>query len=107
VLETIGYTVYPAPDAEAALLTARQHPVDLGLFDIQLHGMDGYQLCAEMRKKHNIPVILMSSYCLVGDTALAASGASGFIHKPFDLQELEATIQTVLQPAGRGALALA
>jgi DNA-binding response OmpR family regulator len=98
VLEIVGYEVYPAPDAEEALLTAQEYPVDLGLIGIQLRGMDGYRLCAEMRKKHNIPVILMSSYCLIGGAALAASGASGFIHKPFDLQELEATIQMVLQP---------
>jgi DNA-binding response OmpR family regulator len=98
VLEIVGYTVYPAPDAEAALSTAQQHRVDVGLIGLQLPGMDGYRLCAEMRTKHNFPVILMSGYCLVGDTALAASGASGFIHKPFDLQELEATIQMVLQP---------
>ena len=80
-----------------------QHPAELVLLDIMLPGIDGYQVCREVRAKYSVPIIMLSAKGEVFDKVLGLElGADDYIEKPFDSKELVARVKAVLrrfQPA--------
>ena len=76
---------------------------NLMLLDLMLPGIDGYQVCREIRSKHNTPIIMLSAKGEVFDKVLGLElGADDYILKPFDSKELVARVKAVLrryQPA--------
>lgn len=70
-----------------------------------LPGIDGYQVCREIRAKHDIPIIMLSAKGEIFDKVLGLElGADDYIMKPFDSKELVARVKAVLRryhPAGR------
>ena len=59
------------------------------LLDLMLPGIDGYQVCREIRSKHNTPIIMLSAKGEVFDKVLGLElGADDYILKPFDSKEL-------------------
>jgi DNA-binding response OmpR family regulator len=85
-------------DGEAALLAFEQDPPNLILLDLMLPGMDGYQVCREIRKKSNVPIIMLSAKGEVFDKVLGLElGADDYILKPFDSKELVARVKAVLR----------
>ena len=103
LLESVGYTVSSATDAEAGLTLARdQHP-DLILMDIQLPGMDGLQATALLKADdatRAIPVIALTALAMKGDEErIRAAGCDGYIAKPLAYKEFLATVATQLAAA--------
>lgn len=87
--------VYNGEDALAAFDT--YHP-NLVLLDLMLPGIDGYQVCREIRAKSATPVIMLSAKGEVFDKVLGLElGADDYIMKPFDSKEMVARIRAVLR----------
>ncbi len=84
-----GESVMPAIDTFAP---------NLILLDIMLPGIDGYQVCREVRSKHSIPIIMLSAKGEVFDKVLGLElGADDYIEKPFDSKEMVARAKAVLR----------
>ena len=96
LLQSAGYTVVSATDAETGLTLARAEQPDLILMDIQLPGMDGLQATALLKKDEStraIPVIALTALAMKGDEErIRAAGCDGYIAKPMRYQEFLATI---------------
>ena len=90
-------------DGEEALRQFRLFSPNLILLDLMLPGIDGYQVCREIRQQSNGPIIMLSAKGEVFDKVLGLElGADDYIIKPFDSKELVARVKAVLrryQPA--------
>ena len=90
-------------DGEEALTAFESYHPNLILLDLMLPGIDGYQVCREIRSKANTPIIMLSAKGEVFDKVLGLElGADDYILKPFDSKELVARVKAVLrryQPA--------
>lgn len=100
ILSAHGYLVRLARDGELALTSARFNPPDLILLDITMPGMNGYQVCEQLKadaQMRDIPVIFISALNEVLDKVKAFSvGGVDYISKPFQVQEVLARIKTHL-----------
>ena len=90
-------------EGDEALLAYKSYNPNLILLDLMLPGIDGYQVCREIRAKDNIPIIMLSAKGEVFDKVLGLElGADDYIMKPFDSKEMVARVKAVLrryQPA--------
>lgn len=85
-------------DGEEALAVYEQYQPNLILLDLMLPGIDGYQVCREIRTKSNIPIIMLSAKGEIFDKVLGLElGADDYIMKPFDSKELVARVKAVLR----------
>lgn len=90
-------------DGEEALSVFPGYQPNLVLLDLMLPGIDGYQVCRELRKDSSVPIIMLSAKGEIFDKVLGLElGADDYIIKPFDSKELVARVKAVLrryQPA--------
>lgn len=85
-------------DGESALLAVDSFAPNLILLDLMLPGIDGYQVCREVRSKSSIPIIMLSAKGEVFDKVLGLElGADDYMEKPFDSKELVARVKAVLR----------
>ena len=85
-------------DGEEALKAFEQYNPNLILLDLMLPGIDGYQVCREVRAKANVPIIMLSAKGEIFDKVLGLElGADDYIMKPFDSKELVARVKAVLR----------
>ena len=85
-------------DGQSALDTFKDYNPDLVLLDIMLPGIDGYEVCREIRKDSKVPIIMLSAKTEVFDKVLGLElGADDYIIKPFDSKELVARVKAVLR----------
>ncbi len=85
-------------DGEEALQAFAEYEPNLILLDLMLPGIDGYQVCREIRSKSNCPIIMLSAKGEVFDKVLGLElGADDYIMKPFDSKELVARVKAVLR----------
>jgi len=85
-------------DGEEALSAFETYAPNLILLDLMLPGIDGYQICREIRSKSNTPIIMLSAKGEVFDKVLGLElGADDYIIKPFDSKELVARVKAVLR----------
>jgi CheY-like chemotaxis protein len=88
LLEKNNYEVFQAFNGLDGIKAATERMPDVILLDIQLPGMDGYQIARELRNRsdlNHIPIIAVTSHAMVGDREKAMkSGATGYIEKPID-----------------------
>ena len=85
-------------DGESALKEAEIFSPDLILLDLMLPGIDGYQVCREVRQKSQTPIIMLSAKGEVFDKVLGLElGADDYLEKPFDTKELVARVKAVLR----------
>ena len=85
-------------DGEAALNKFRSFQPDLILLDLMLPGIDGYEVCRELRKTSSVPIIMLSAKGEIFDKVLGLElGADDYIIKPFDSKELVARVKAVLR----------
>ncbi len=97
-LEKEGFIVASTYDGIDALKKFEDHKPDLILLDIMLPGMDGWQVCREIRKKSEKPVIMITAKGETFDKVLGLElGADDYIVKPFDAKEVVARIKAVLR----------
>ncbi|MCD7824518.1 MAG: response regulator transcription factor [Clostridiaceae bacterium] len=85
-------------DGSTALEILPVYQPDLMLLDIMLPGTDGYEVLREVRKKSNLPIIMLSAKGEVFDKVLGLElGADDYIIKPFDSKEMVARVKAVLR----------
>lgn len=85
-------------DGESALASMDTFAPNLILLDLMLPGIDGYQVCREVRSKYATPIIMLSAKGEVFDKVLGLElGADDYMEKPFDTKELIARIKAVLR----------
>ena len=85
-------------DGEEALTAYEHYNPNLILLDLMLPGIDGYQVCREIRAKSNVPIIMLSAKGEIFDKVLGLElGADDYIMKPFDSKELVARVKAVLR----------
>ena len=97
------YEVKIVTDGEQALQVFDSFAPNLILLDLMLPGIDGYQVCREIRTRSNTPIIMLSAKGEIFDKVLGLElGADDYMIKPFDSKELVARVKAVLrrfQPA--------
>ena len=92
------YEVQIVEDGEQALQVFDTFQPNLILLDLMLPGMDGYQVCREIRRRSNTPIIMLSAKGEVFDKVLGLElGADDYMIKPFDSKELVARVKAVLR----------
>lgn len=85
-------------DGDAALNAVKSFNPNLILLDIMLPGMDGYQVCREVRTTSTTPIIMLSAKGEIFDKVLGLElGADDYMEKPFDSKELVARVKAVLR----------
>ena len=85
-------------DGESVMPAMESFSPNLILLDIMLPGMDGYQVCREVRNKYTVPIIMLSAKGEIFDKVLGLElGADDYIEKPFDTKELVARAKAVLR----------
>lgn len=85
-------------DGESALSTFETFMPNMVLLDLMLPGIDGYQVCRELRSKYSTPIIMLSAKGEVFDKVLGLElGADDYMEKPFDAKELVARVKAVLR----------
>jgi DNA-binding response OmpR family regulator len=85
-------------DGESAISQFSTFKPNLILLDLMLPGMDGYQVCQEIRKKSNVPIIMLSAKGETFDKVLGLElGADDYMIKPFETKELVARVKAVLR----------
>src|SRR5947208_917981 len=102
LLEGNGYEVSTAEDgATAKALLDQVHP-DLIILDLMLPDVDGLVLCADLKARMDVPIIVVSGTNRKRDGTLALRlGADDFVAKPFDMYDLEARVEAVLRRSSR------
>lgn len=97
-LSPLGYHCIKKESGLDALKYLKSNTVDLILLDIMMPGMSGLEVCAEIRKVWDIPVIMLTALGEKGDIVKGLNiGADDYIAKPFDEDELVARIESVLR----------
>ena len=85
-------------DGESAISAVETFNPDLMLLDLMLPGIDGYQVCREIRSHSTLPIIMLSAKGEVFDKVLGLElGADDYMEKPFDSKELVARVKAVLR----------
>jgi two-component system OmpR family response regulator len=100
-LQEHGYLVRPASSAAEMWVAFDGGPVDLVLLDIMLPGTDGIDLCRQIRRKSEVPIIFISARGSEADRVIGLElGADDYLAKPFGTRELIARIRAVLRRVG-------
>jgi two-component system response regulator RegX3 len=105
-LQQNGYQVTTAATGPEALRLAEEQPPDLILLDLMLPGVGGLEVCRRLRRRSNVPVIMLSARGQEDDRVTGLRlGADDYVTKPFSTRELIARIEAVLRrhaatPAG-------
>ena len=99
-LENEGYSVILAYDGEEALVKFNALKPDIILLDVMLPTLDGWQVCREIRKTSNTPIIMLTAKGETFDKVLGLElGADDYVTKPFDAKEVMARVKAVLRRA--------
>lgn len=98
LLEKSGFRVFSAVDGLGGIAMARELVPDLILLDIQLPGMDGYEVARLLRQDEvlrRVPVVAVTSHAMGGDRQKAIrAGCDGYIEKPIDPGTFVANLRT-------------
>ena len=97
-LEKEGYVVKIVNDGVSAINAFKQENPDLTLLDIMIPKLDGWQVCREIRKFSDKPIIMLTAKGETFDKVLGLElGADDYVTKPFDTKEVVARIKAVLR----------
>ncbi|MDW7740483.1 MAG: response regulator [Bacillota bacterium] len=97
-LEKEGFRVEQAYDGEEALQKVVEVKPDIVVLDLMLPGLDGFEVCRRIRKKHDVPIIMLTARSEDIDKVLGLElGADDYLTKPFNARELVARIKAILR----------
>ncbi len=97
-LEKDGFETVIANDGEQAVFYAQKYSPDLILLDIMLPKLDGWQVCRQIRKTMETPIIMLTAKGETFDKILGLElGADDYVTKPFDTKEVIARVKAVLR----------
>ena len=100
-LEKAGFDVHEARDGAEGLAMAKTHSPDLLILDVMMPEMDGTDVCRELRKTSNVPILFLSSRDEEIDRVLGLElGADDYVTKPFSPRELVARVKAILRRRG-------
>lgn len=93
------YFVSQAADGPSAIACLRANPqIDLVILDVMMPGMSGYDVCTELRKISNVPILFLTARTAEDDRLTAySSGGDDFLSKPFSPGELTAKVVSLLR----------
>jgi CheY-like chemotaxis protein len=101
LLTRSGYQVRTAVDASEALVAIGEHPPRLIMMDLQLPGMDGLTLTAQLKadpRTRDILIVALTAYAMKGDEERArAAGCDGYVSKPIDTRALPGIVADQLR----------
>ena len=101
-LEKEGFSVVLAGNGEEALSKFDEENPDLLLLDVMMPRLDGWQVCRELRKKSECPIIMITAKGETFDKVLGLElGADDYVVKPFETKEIIARIKAVLRRTGK------
>jgi len=100
-LRDLDYTVAVATDGDTGLHEATNRPWDLIILDLRLPGIDGLEICRNVRRKSlHVPVLMLTSKSSEFDRVLGLElGADDYVTKPFSVLELTARVKAILRRA--------
>jgi two-component system, OmpR family, response regulator MtrA len=102
-LERAGFRVTASGDGREALLLFRQGRFDLVVLDVMLPSLDGFEVCREIRRESQLPIVMLTARSELHDVVVGLElGADDYVTKPFELPELVARIKAVLRRAAAG-----
>ncbi len=100
-LEKDGFETLLCHDGETAVKMANSDNLALILLDIMLPKLDGWQVCREIRKTSDVPIIMITAKGETFDKILGLElGADDYVAKPFDAKEVVARVKAVLRRSG-------
>ncbi|RUP87521.1 MtrAB system response regulator MtrA [Dermabacter sp. HSID17554] len=103
LLEGRGYSVVTAPDARKGLAILERENIDLVLLDLMLPGMDGIEICRNIRESSNVPIIMLTARTETEKVVEGLEvGADDYLTKPFEPEELVARIRARVRRAPHG-----
>jgi len=98
ILEKEGYVPHEAEDGEQAIRILENEQVHLAVIDVMMPGKTGLELCEEIRRHHDIPVILLTAKGEIDDKEKGfLSGTDDYMVKPFEPKELLFRIRALLR----------
>ena len=99
-LEQAGFRVTACGDGREGLALFARERFDLVLLDVMLPGVDGFEVCREIRKDHRTPIIMLTARTDTVDVVVGLElGADDYVSKPFQPAELVARVRAVLRRA--------
>jgi DNA-binding response OmpR family regulator len=103
LLEDDGLTVVEAATGSDAIDVFARHPVDLVLLDLRLPGMNGFDVCRELRRTSDVPIIMVTAQQDSHDVVAGLEvGADDYVTKPFNDRELLARVRARLRRRAGG-----
>lgn len=98
LLEEAGYRVLRAHDATSIMQVIEQHNPDLILLDIMMPKIDGFEVCRQIRRNSDVPIIFLSARSQLQDRVMGLQiGGDDYLVKPFEPSELLARVEAVLR----------
>lgn len=99
-LERDGFSVEEAEDGEQALRKAKEVDPRLVILDLMLPGVDGWEVCRQIRRTSDVPIIMLTARGEEADRVAGLElGADDYVPKPFSPRELVARVKAVLRRA--------
>jgi two-component system response regulator VicR len=101
-LKQAGYRVNAASDGPTGLSMAREQAPDLVILDVMLPGMDGFEVCRQIRQQSSVPIIMLTARTDDVDVIVGLElGADDYVVKPFNTRELIARMRAILRRVAR------